>query len=492
MDTELLTEEIVAELKEGIKELLEQLGQAGESENGKERLNQFEQGLRRQLNRLGVKITQRQIEREGRAHERGSRACGSCREPMRNVSREGVTVQSIFGPMTVRRTRYQCGQCHHNAYPLDDYYGWSAHRFTPTAKEWVCLLCQAEAYEESVEVLRRLTGMEGAQHAFREVVHECGGAMLRERAEAVRRINETAEPLLLGEASTPWMVVGADGCQILKSGERVGKRKRQPQAQAGRKSAGRGQRRKRGRRSGARGPEPNRGMEVKVGLVGALRLNAEGEYEAHKKSYVSTLEKVEGFTDLLFLESAQRGALNCERVVVMGDGAAWIWKHIAPLFPRERRVEIVDWHHLKDHVVKTSEALYGSREGWPARNWAQLQLDKLWEGKTDGVLGALAAQGRKWEHQRGASAEKAREAIGQLEHYLQENRGRIDYPRYRRMRLPIATGEVEAACKNVVGRRMKQSGMQWRAPTAEPLLYLRAEFESGRWDQRWQQFRRAA
>jgi len=51
---------------------------------------------------------------------------------------------------------------------------------------------------------------------------------------------------------------------------------------------------------------------------------------------------------------------------------------------------------------------------------------------------------------------------------------------------------VEAACKSVVGGRMKRSGMLWRKDSAEPLLHLRAEFKSGRWDQKWQQMRVAA
>jgi len=489
MDADLLTQEMVADLQQEIKELVKASAEGG---TGPERLNRFEQRLRKILNRMGARITQRHIEAEGRTHERGPRACKACGEKIRNVNREAITIQSIFGPMQVRRTRYHCAPCQVNEYPVDQYYGWSEHRFTPTAKEWVCLMCQADAYEESVEMLRRVTGMEGAQHAFREVVQECGGEMLRQRAEQVRRINETDEPLPQGEAPAPWMIVGADGCQILKSGEMVGKRKRLQKGQKGRKQARRDKRRLRRRGQPDRVPEGERGMEVKVGLVGALLRNGDGEYEAHKKSYVSTLEKVEGFTDLLFLESAQRSVLNCERVVMMGDGAPWIWNHIAPLFAKERRVDILDWQHLEDNVEKTSEALYGSRESWPAKQWAQHQLDKLWEGKLDGVLRALTMQQRKWEHKRGASAEKVREAISNLEHYLQENRTRMDYPRYRRMGLPIATGEVEAACKNVVGKRMKQSGMQWRAKTAEPVLYLRAEFESGRWDQRWQHLRSAA
>ena len=37
----------------------------------------------------------------------------------------------------------------------------------------------------------------------------------------------------------------------------------------------------------------------------------------------------------------------------------------------------------------------------------------------------------------------------------------MDYRRYRELGLPIGSGTVESACKNVVAARMKQSGMMW-------------------------------
>lgn len=45
--------------------------------------------------------------------------------------------------------------------------------------------------------------------------------------------------------------------------------------------------------------------------------------------------------------------------------------------------------------------------------------------------------------------------------YFEANRERMDYQRYRNDQLPIGSGTVESACKQVVAARMKGSGMTW-------------------------------
>jgi hypothetical protein len=45
-------------------------------------------------------------------------------------------------------------------------------------------------------------------------------------------------------------------------------------------------------------------------------------------------------------------------VLVLGDGAKWIWEHIAALFGSER-TEIVDWYHATEHLWTAAKALYG-------------------------------------------------------------------------------------------------------------------------------------
>ena len=58
MDAELMTPEMVEELREEIKRVMER---SREEATGQAQLNAFEQGMRKALNRMGSKLTQRQI-----------------------------------------------------------------------------------------------------------------------------------------------------------------------------------------------------------------------------------------------------------------------------------------------------------------------------------------------------------------------------------------------------------------------------------------------
>lgn len=480
MEHEWLSEEMVTELEAEIKSLAG--AREAEGDGGQEQLNAVEQGLRKALNRLGQRLVKDYVERI-EAADRGPCACGVCGQRMRNVKRAKLTVQSIFGPVRLRRRHYYCGGCRRSEYPMDTRYGWEKHRYTPTAKEWVCLFSQGEAYEEAVTYLGRVSGIEGTVESFRAVTQECGQWMLNEQEQHVRQIQETDEAYEQGKAPSSVMLVGADGCQVLKSGEKVGRPK---------KGEKRRTKSKRGRRRRERvlvEERKERGMEVKVGLVAALKRNSQNEYELEHSSYLATLENVEVFEDWLFTHMVERGVLQADQVLVMGDGASWIWKRIAPCVPHTKRIEIVDWYHLREKVWETGEVLYGPRDRWPTRNWVDQQLDKLWKGDWVGVQRALRMQRRKWEAK---GNERALQAIQALGHYLHENQSRMDYPRYRRLGYPIATGPVESACKRVVGARMKRSGMQWRKPSAAPVLQLRTDFLSGRWDSNWRRLRAAA
>jgi len=67
--------------------------------------------------------------------------------------------------------------------------------------------------------------------------------------------------------------------------------------------------------------------------------------------------------------------------------------------------------------------------------------------------------------------------------YLEHNRDRMDYPRYRRQGLPWTTSHVESTVK-VFNRRVKGSEKFWSEAGAEEILQVRAAFlsEDGRLD----------
>jgi len=64
--------------------------------------------------------------------------------------------------------------------------------------------------------------------------------------------------------------------------------------------------------------------------------------------------------------------------------------------------------------------------------------------------------------------------------YFEENKERMHYDQYMAIKLPIGSGTIESACKNVIGARMKQGGMTWSESGAEGMLQIRTSLGSER------------
>ena len=164
-------------------------------------------------------------------------------------------------------------------------------------------------------------------------------------------------------------------------------------------------------------------------------------------------------------------------VVVLGDGAPWIWHLAETVFPQ--RIEILDWYHADEHISAVARGLYG--EGTEkAVAWREAQLDRLAADGVDQVIEGLRFLGA---HQRRATKRKA---VADLERYLTTNRERMRYQTFRAAGYPIGSGAVESAVSHVVQQRMKRVGMRWRAAGADAMLALRSIYRStGAWDRFW-------
>lgn len=64
----------------------------------------------------------------------------------------------------------------------------------------------------------------------------------------------------------------------------------------------------------------------------------------------------------------------------------------------------------------------------------------------------------------------------------------MDYPDYLARGWQIGSGMIESACKTVVGQRLKESGMRWRARGTTSMCQARALYKSTRplWNTYWQ------
>jgi hypothetical protein len=242
--------------------------------------------------------------------------------------------------------------------------------------------------------------------------------------------------------------------------------------------------------------------EVKVGLVAGL---VDGALVA--PSYVATRASAEAFGPYLLAEAARRGALEIvawrggltgralgilRRVVVLGDGAVWIWNLAGEHFGE--RVEIVDCYHACEHLWSAAKALHGAA-GPAGAAWADARIAALLEhcwpppGSATGAR-ADARIAELLEHGAGpvlaalraarAATPEAAEALRVERGYFRTNAARMAYPAFRAAGLPIGSGAVESAAKHLVQQRMKRAGMRWSEAGARGMLALLAHRASGR------------
>jgi hypothetical protein len=119
-----------------------------------------------------------------------------------------------------------------------------------------------------------------------------------------------------------------------------------------------------------------------------------------------------------------------------------------------------------------------------AENWVKERVLEILRGRVSQVVKGIGVSATR----RGLSPKK-RAAIKVATTYLLKNKTRMKYAEYLRLGLPIASGSVEGACKNIINDRMERSGMRWALDTpdatSEPMLRLRAVYLSGDFDEYW-------
>ena len=213
------------------------------------------------------------------------------------------------------------------------------------------------------------------------------------------------------------------------------------------------------------------GREQKLGAVYTTKAKParqrpdQLEIRAEQMSFYTEMAEAATFGRGLWLEAQRRGMGQAEQVVVIGDGAHWIWRLAEEHFPDA--IQILDWYHASSYIWNAAHAIYGEDSDL-SKPWAEHRLDQLWEGKLDPLLRELQSH---------ASHQAVREAIS----YFQNNRSRMDYPRYRKMGLQIGSGVIESGCKHVIAHRLRQAGMRWTEEGAQAVAKLRARLKSGRW-----------
>ena len=367
-------------------------------------------------------------------------ACPRCGRWTRVQSWRPRTIRTVCGTMRWERPWYVCRPCHHGFSPADASLALGAHaRLSAGLLAWLQDLGADTSFRQAAWWLERLTGLVVLPETIRQRTERAGGALEAAAQVASQEVLRTQEPTAPLEAAPGQLVVETDGVMVRY-------------------------------RDGWH--------EVKLGLVAGL---VDGELRA--PSYVAVRAPAEQFGPRLLAEAARRGALEVvawqrpppdrglaelRHVVVLGDGALWIWNLAAEQFGE--RTEIVDFYHASEHLWAVAKALYP--EEAEAAAWARARLGDLYKQGSAPVRAALSTARAPTP----AGAEVLRRERG----YFRTNAARMAYPEFRQQGLPIGSGAIESGAKHVVQVRMKRPGMRWSPVGAQAVLNVRCQLLAAR------------
>ena len=203
--------------------------------------------------------------------------------------------------------------------------------------------------------------------------------------------------------------------------------------------------------------------DEKGDLISAIRMGRGPE--AKKAALKETLRK-----DLAHVLAAQSDL----RLAKIADSGGDNWQYLATL---PDGPEILDFYHATEHLSAAIAAVYGDGTFKTRHRFELLRERLLMEDKgADAVIAAVAYLSRKNPRIQRVRTELA---------YLRKNRHRMRYAEWKRQGFMIGSGLVEAACKTLVAKRLKLSGMRWSPHGAQAILTMRGWDQSERFDQAW-------
>lgn len=386
--------------------------------------------------------------------------CPVCGQPLsRKKGGATRTFESRFGPITVHRSRAWCRRCHAWRYPADSALGLAdTSGYSPGVQEIAALGVSKLPVAEASAVIERLAGVKLPRATLDREARRQG-----RRAEAERTQLDTQMRTAQGRAQQvrelqlelplePFtLVMEVDAWNIRERDEHWGK------------SA----------ELRAAGTEPDR-WHWAYGAT-CFRLSQRAQTAAGRpvilsRGYVMTRGGIDALREQLFAEASRHGLGQAADVLVVADGAAWIWNLVDDRFPQAR--QRLDLFHAKQHLWAVAEALHGA--GTPAAQaWLKPLLAQLEDGQALRLLDDLRSALAGLEAAPRADLERE---IG----YFENHRARLDYRDGKARGEPLGSGAMESTCRQYQCR-FKRPGQFWTQVGDEALMCLETFWRNGRW-----------
>jgi hypothetical protein len=420
---------IDAVLKKLRKQLEEQISDQDQT------LDQIEETASRIGRSISQEIENQVVQKQSKKPRPPKQSC-SCGGQARYKGEQPRQIVTRNGVLALKRACYYCSVCHKTLSPADKVLGLDAGSTTIEVRAWVAYLCAMLPFAEAATTLELLTRISLSASTMERISLLVGQSLRTQQKEEARLHH--LDHLPESEFKPRRLYIGMDGVFA-------------PLRDAWSKN-------------GSQGELVCRFGECKVGVVyEPLQDELGRDHKISSRAYVSTLESVETFGPLIGTLAHQQGHHQAKEVLVIGDGAVWIWQIAAKQFMGA--VQIVDFFHACQHLAKLAECRFGKGSEAGAL-WLSARKEDLKQNRITAVLDEI----RDWKPRAEAKRKTRRDEY----RYFYKNAKRMRYKTFLELGYHIGSGVVEAGCKQNVTQRLKLVGMHWRQETAEAIVTLRS------------------
>ena len=272
--------------------------------------------------------------------------------------------------------------------------------FSPGVRRMMGQVGGKEAFADGRQDLERLAGLQVSTKAVERVSEALGEQIEQQNQREQKQILSGRVIPFSGEAAIANLYVAIDGTGIPVVA-------RETEGRKGKDATGKAKTR-----------------EAKLGCVFTQTTVDEEGYPIRDEAsttYVGAIETAEDFGRRIYAEAVRRGLTRAQKIILLGDGARWIWGIADEHFPDA--LGIVDLYHAREHLAKVANLAYGVQAA-KSQSWLSGRRQELDEGKVEAVI---AAMGRLRPQDGGAQEEVHTE----MENF-RVNAERMRYATFRR------------------------------------------------------------
>src|SRR5262245_40139429 len=312
-----------------------------------------------------------------RGYEGNRRRCPQCGQWQKYKGDASREIRVEGGTLTVVRAYYVCPKCQRTRYPLDEELGLGEEQEQGRLREKLALVAVLVPYHQAPQVCQTLLGSERYASSLRRVA-------LRE----AERLTSSGHQHTLRQREQDRIYLQIDG-QLCPT--------REPR----------------------QGPEDQGYREAKAVVAFSPADGAEVSKERHEllaKVLKAQITDCESFRSLVAHVYQQAHGPQAAEVLVLADGAHWIWNLVEDLLPHA--VQILDFSHAKHYLWEAAKLIYGAESAF-VRPWVKEREDLLFADQIAQVITHL---------QRFVDIVPD---LGPIIHYFQQNQARMHYGTYQ-------------------------------------------------------------